>query len=193
MFLWDKEELERRLSPQRRSFRKEEVITRLEEGEKQAGIVKKGLVYLLSTNSEGDSVILDYYREGDVFGGRLIPFPTVNLYYIGAGKATDVYFLSWNELKTHFGENRTDRLLQAGVNRSLLHADILAQRTIRKKLMTYFRAQAIEEEAQTFELPLSLTALAEYIAVDRSAMMRELRKMSNEHIITVQKGSITIL
>ena len=34
-----------------------------------------------------------------------------------------------------------------------------------------------------FTIPMSLSALADYISVDRSSMMRELRKMKEEGII----------
>ena len=44
-----------------------------------------------------------------------------------------------------------------------------------------------------FSLPLSLSDLADYLAVDRSAMMRELKKLNNEHIIYSKGQNITIL
>ena len=37
--------------------------------------------------------------------------------------------------------------------------------------------------SKTFTLPFSLTDLADYLSVDRSAMMRELKSLKNEGII----------
>jgi predicted transcriptional regulator len=37
--------------------------------------------------------------------------------------------------------------------------------------------------AQSFTLPFSLSTLADYIATDRSAMMRELKRLKEEEIV----------
>ena len=37
--------------------------------------------------------------------------------------------------------------------------------------------------SKTFTLPFSLTDLADYLSIDRSAMMRELKNLKNEGII----------
>ena len=37
-----------------------------------------------------------------------------------------------------------------------------------------------------FSLPFSLSALADYISTDRSAMMRELKKMRDEKLVDIQ-------
>ena len=41
-------------------------------------------------------------------------------------------------------------------------------------------------------LPFTLSALADYISADRSAMMRELRKMKEEHLVDIDRGQVTL-
>ena len=53
--------------------------------------------------------------------------------------------------------------------------DVLSRRSIREKLLCYFRQLAKKSGGTIFTLPFSLSALADYIATDRSAMMRELK------------------
>lgn len=64
-----------------------------------------------------------------------------------------------------------------------LHINILSRRTTRQKLLTYFEINALKTKEKYFPLPMSLSALADYISVDRSSMMRELRKMKEEGLI----------
>ena len=60
-----------------------------------------------------------------------------------------------------------------------------ACRSIRGKLMCYFGMQAAKTNTNRFNLPFSLSALADYISTDRSAMMRELKKMREEGLVEI--------
>ena len=62
--------------------------------------------------------------------------------------------------------------------------DVLSRRSIREKLLCYFRQLAGKNGGKTFTLPFSLSTLADYIATDRSAMMRELKRLREEELIT---------
>ncbi len=59
--------------------------------------------------------------------------------------------------------------------------------------MCYFRQQAEREGRATFTLPFSLSMLADYIATDRSAMMRELKHLRQEKLIQAEGREITLL
>ena len=47
--------------------------------------------------------------------------------------------------------------------------------------------------SDTFELPFSMSALADYICVDRSAMVREISKMKKDGLIDSDRRKITLL
>lgn len=51
--------------------------------------------------------------------------------------------------------------------------DVLTKKTIREKLLEYFRAEEKENLSKVFYLKLNYTELADYLGVDRSALMRE--------------------
>ena len=61
-----------------------------------------------------------------------------------------------------------------------------------EKLLRYFELQAAKNAGGTFSLPFSLSALTDYISTDRSAMMRELKKMRQEMLVTVSGRRITL-
>ena len=71
--------------------------------------------------------------------------------------------------------------------------DVLSRRSIREKLLCYFRQLAEKEGDATVTLPFSLSTLADYIATDRSAMMRELKRLREEGILLSEGRKITML
>ena len=71
--------------------------------------------------------------------------------------------------------------------------DILSHRSIRGKLMSYFRIQSTKTGELSFQLPFSLLKLANYLCIDRSAMMREIKKMKEEELIAIEGKMVTLL
>ena len=56
-----------------------------------------------------------------------------------------------------------------------------------------FLAELAEKNgAMTFQLPFSLSTLADYIATDRSAMMRELKRLREEDVIASDGRQFTL-
>ena len=70
--------------------------------------------------------------------------------------------------------------------------EVLSQRTIRDKLLCYFAQSARQAGAPCFRLPFSLSALADYLCVDRSAMMRELSRMKKEGLLDSNRREIVL-
>ncbi|MFR3920744.1 MAG: Crp/Fnr family transcriptional regulator [Dysosmobacter welbionis] len=70
--------------------------------------------------------------------------------------------------------------------------DVLSRRSIREKLLCYFRQQTEKSGEDVFTLPFSLSVLADYIATDRSAMMRELRHLKEEGVLRSEGRRITL-
>ena len=70
--------------------------------------------------------------------------------------------------------------------------EILTNKTIRDKLLTYFRMNTNGGNNRILYLPFTLTDLADYLAVDRSAMSNELCKMRDEGLIVFEKNQSSI-
>lgn len=71
--------------------------------------------------------------------------------------------------------------------------ELLTKKNIRDKLLTYFNLLSTRTLSKTFTLPFSLTDLADYLSVDRSAMMRELSHLKEEGFIEKKGNTFTIL
>ena len=70
---------------------------------------------------------------------------------------------------------------------------VLSRNSTRKKIMAYLNSIAAEKQTKTVTLPMSYTTLAEYLSVDRSAMMRELKKLRQEGIVANEGRQFTLL
>ena len=71
--------------------------------------------------------------------------------------------------------------------------ELLAKRSTRDKLLGYFNVLSTRHFSKTFSLPFSLTDLADYLSVDRSAMMREIKFLKEEGFIEKTGNKITLL
>ena len=73
-----------------------------------------------------------------------------------------------------------------------MRVELLTKRTIREKLLGYFTLLSTRTLNKTFTLPFSLTDLADYLSVDRSAMMREMKLLKEDGCIEKNKNKITL-
>ena len=70
---------------------------------------------------------------------------------------------------------------------------LLTYKGVRDKLLTYFNYLSLESSSKTIEIPFSLTDLADYLMIERTAMMRELKRLQDENIIRKNKNKIILL
>ena len=80
-------------------------------------------------------------------------------------------------------------LILAGKNVMLTQKiEHLMKRSTREKLLSFLSAQAIEAKSHVFDIPLSRQELADYLAVDRSAMSNELSKLQQEGLLAFTRN-----
>lgn len=71
--------------------------------------------------------------------------------------------------------------------------DHMGQRTIREKVMAYLSFEAERQSSETFAIPFNRQQLADYLAVDRSALSAELSRMQRDGMISYEKNQFTVL
>ena len=69
----------------------------------------------------------------------------------------------------------------------------MARRTTRDKLLSYLSAQALAAGSSEFDIPMDRQQLADYLAVDRSAMSAALGKLRDEGALTFRKNHFHLL
>lgn len=185
-------------APVTREYKKGEIITICSPDDDTIGIIKSGTAYLSTINSEEQRRIIDYYQKGNIFGKHFLPETDEKLFYVLAKTKCTVDFIKYKKLITCCEKNCSkhialiDSVIMMTARKAMIHIDVLGQRTLRTKLLSFFEYLKIEEKNNTFVLPLPFSDLADYLAVDRSALMRELKKLNEEKVIVSDKRKITL-
>jgi CRP-like cAMP-binding protein len=68
----------------------------------------------------------------------------------------------------------------------------VTKRTTREKLLSYLSEQAKLNGSDNFTIPFNRQELADYLAVERSAMSAELSRMSRANLLTYHKNSFEL-
>ena len=69
----------------------------------------------------------------------------------------------------------------------------MSQKTLRNKLITYFELLSIQNGSNEITIPFNREQLACYLGSERSSICRELTKLKEENIITINKNNVILL
>ncbi len=183
-----------------RNLGKRELLSREGENEDTIYIVLNGTAYIAEINESGKKNILEFFYTGDIISGNMFPdIHTGSYSCLFAHSNCEVAVLSFSRLikVAAKGDEAAKQLIRSAyteiAGRIFIHTSILQQRTIEDKLMTFFRFLSRKNSSNEFEIPVSYTDLADYLAADRSAMMREIRRLNDTGKIHSDKFKITLL
>ncbi len=189
------------MKSQTKKFEKNDIITTYIKNRNQVCILKSGLADLVRYDINGNKTIVETLKSNDVFGEIFFPVKTNNeLFVIAKDKCEVVYFIYDEIIKKctrgcKFHEIFNNNLLKLVLNKITdqnVRIELLTKRSIREKLQSYFSTLTNGGLSRTFYIPLSYTDLADYLSVDRSAMMRELKCLQNEGFITRDGNKVTL-
>lgn len=185
-----------------KSFEKGEVITTYLLNRKQICILTQGKADLIRYDFNGNKNIVERFMENDIFGEAFYQINTNNDLFVLAKEQCEVLFFNYDIFEKKCKKNckfhqnlmliLPDLILSKIVTLNL-RIELLSKRTIRDKLLTYFSILSEKNFSKSFYLPFSLTDLADYLSVDRSAMMRELNTLKKEGFIKKLDNKITLL
>lgn len=187
---------------QKKSFKRNQTITTYIQKRNQICIILNGEADLVRYDLNGDKSIIEHFTKNDIFGEAFYIVTTNNELYVEAKKNCEVLFFNYdnihqkcrNNCKFHqiLSENFSNLILNKVMDLNT-RVEILTKRSIREKLRGYFNILSNRNFSKTFTLPFSLTDLADYLSVDRSAMMRELKCLKDEGFIRKSGNKITLL
>ena len=186
----------------KREYEKGETIILEKDKVPYIGIVLSGSVHMLKNDIWGNSTLLSYVTEGELFGENFavmkIPESSVTFQ---AASHTKVLFLAASKIihtcenacsfHAQIAENMFNLLGQKSIS-FMNKIEIISKENIRGKLLAYISMLAQQQESKYVITPLSRTQLADYLSVNRSAMTRELSKMRDEGIIDFDRDTFVI-
>ena len=153
-------------------------------------IVDRGSAHLICLDTDGHGTILESLEENDIYGKLFLsPSPGLNFSVVAISDCRvtqfDYAFL-YNCCETPCGYHARllSNLFRISVYKNVhlsAHISILSQRTIRGKILCFLNI--FSEGRKEFEIPFKIGELADYLCVDRCAMLRELKNMKDDGII----------
>lgn len=190
------------IKSQTKSFQKNEVITTYIEKRNQLCILLSGNADLVRYDLNGNKTIVEHFSKNDIFGEVFYTITTNNELLVEAKNKCEVLFYIYDNIHSkcrnncrfhHVLAETLPELILSKVTNLNMRIELLAKRSIRDKLLGYFSILSTRALNKTFELPFSLTDLADYLSIDRSAMMRELKLLKEDGFIDKNKNKITLL
>ncbi|MCQ2505675.1 MAG: Crp/Fnr family transcriptional regulator [Lachnospiraceae bacterium] len=184
------------------NFIKGETILVMGDNNGRVGVLLSGEAHVSTTDVSGHEYILEFLGKDDCFGEYLMMPAVSQLFYVIADSDCSVDFINFKNVLfncRHNCENHAElvrELLIMTARRAQtlsFHTNILGQHSIREKIMLYLRNQEELLGTSAFTVPMTLSRLANYLSVDRSAMMREIKRMNDEGIIKSSGKEFEIL
>lgn len=197
----DREKLLKSLESHSFHFPKNNSIFSIFEQENHIGIILNGYLQIVRIDSNGNRIIMEEIGENEVFGSFMLSFKSAE-YEILAKEDTDIVVLEYDQILHHqdlnkkyyfqFLQNMLEISFQKMKEKNE-RIEILTKKTIRNKLLEYFNIISSKYGSKYVYLPFNFTDLADYLAIDRSAMSRELKNLKEEGLIEVKGKRITLL
>lgn len=184
------------------TYQNNETIMEYANSMKKIGLILDGNAVLYCCDEDGNQYMMDELKKDSVFGEPFLLPDETQHYYVCAKAETRVLFIDYEhvikrcENACKFHSQLVSNLLQMIAMRASQQANriyVLSRNSTRKKIMAYLNSQVGEEHNKSFTLRMSYTTLAEYLSVDRSAMMRELKNLADEGIIERDGKKLRIL
>lgn len=177
-------------------------VTTYIEKRNQVCILLEGSADLIRYDFNGNKAIIGHFTSGDVFGEAFYPAKTNNELFVLAKEDVQVLIFIYDNIIHKCKSNCSihkdfSQNLQMLIINNMIELntkiELLSKKNIRDKLLSYFDILSSKKLSKSFTIPFSLTDLADYLSVDRSAMMREISHLKEEGFIEKNGRKITLL
>ncbi len=184
----------------RMQFKKDRTIVTNIINVKTIGIMLKGTANMIRYDYNGNRSIIEKLEENSVFGEVFSRLG--NDISVVATSDCEILFIDYEHLVKRCKKgcsyhctltNNVLRILSSKIVELNQRLEILSKRSIRDKLLSYFELLANDKPNRIFLLPFSYTELADYLSVDRSAMMREIKNLKEDGFIRTNGRRITLM
>ena len=174
------------------TYQNNETIMEYSSVMKKIGLMMEGQALLYCCDADGNEYIIDELKKDSVFGEPFLLSGDSQHYYVRAKKMARVMFIDYEhvikrcEQACHHHSQMVSNLLQMTASQSRQQMEriyVLSRTTTRKKILAYLNSLSGENHNRKIRIPMSYTTLAQYLGVDRSAMMRELKSLEDQKIL----------
>lgn len=178
-------------------YDKNEIIFSAGDFTDKIGLILEGSVVIENSDIWGNNTILGIAEVNEFFAETYALLNEPLLVDVRANEKSKILFLRVNDLNpsASWSFKLIQNLLKitARKNLHLLERSFInANKTIRRKVMSYLNSLALKSRSQDLCIPLNRQQMADYLNTDRSALSKELCSMRNEGIIQFHKNHFVI-
>lgn len=192
----DIEKLLKELEANTLTYKKDLTILSTVKNQNIIGFVVYGFIQIIKTDYNGNVTVVEDIKENSIFGSMFSNISN-NEYQIITKEETKIIILDYdyiisknNNLYYNIFIQNLLKITFNKISEKNDRIEILSQKTIRNKLLKYLEIQTKKTGSKS--IYYSSNNLASYIAVDRSAMWRELKNLEEDKIIEINNKVIKI-
>ena len=165
------------------------------------GILIKGSAHIIKIDYNGNKTIVDELLENSIFSSKTL-FISDSKYELITKSDTEIIIIDYPNLinninnNTYYFNQFIKNLLSIVIdiiNERNERIEILTKKSIRNKILEYLNIESKKHSSKNIYLPFSYTDLADYLAIDRCAMTREIKHLKDEGFIKIDDKRITLL
>ena len=163
-------------------------------------IIINGQVEISKEYDDTRKNIVNILDEGEIFAEALA-LSTNKISYIQAISLnkSEIIKINVKNIFNAVSENKNifiENLLKVISDKNKFLAfknDILSQKSLRSKIILYLKYMSNIQKTQNIIIPYNRDKLAEFISADRSALSRELNRLSKSNMIKLDGNKISII
>lgn len=181
-----------------KDYKKNDIILAENTKVEYFGIITNGKIALSNFDYFGNRNILNVFEKGDSFAEALVSLEIQIPNEVISLTDSSIVWIEYKSLsKSLYYQKILNNLLNIISTKNLIlnkKLQILSKRTTREKILEYLSNQkkALSLDSN-FEINLNRNEMADYLALDRSNLSRELGKLKKEGIIDFEKNKFKLL
>lgn len=182
-------------------FAKNQEILPTIKHENIIGIILEGSAQIINIEYNGNEIIMEQLSKDSVFSTNISATNREDCQIISK-QDTQVLVIDYNKLMNPinlkysyfnvFLRNIFD-IINIKFKEKNERVEILEKKQIREKLLEFFEIEYKKTHLKNIYLPFTFRDLADYLAVNRSAMFRELKHLKEDNFIKITGKKITLL
>jgi len=174
-------------------YKKDRTILSNVSNTNKFGIILNGSANVIRVDYNGVRSIIERLDNNSIFGGPLYSSFNNELSIV-ATSDSEILEFDYSHIIGRCKKNcechaqLLDNMLQILANKVAVNNEkilIMSKKSIREKLLEYFKTMSYNAGSKNFKMDFTLTDLADYLSIDRSAMMREIKNLKNEGFIEI--------
>ncbi len=190
------------MNQNKKKYSKNEILFQEGDNVEELMFVVSGKLEIVKYNYSGQKSILLNLKKGDFFA-EAVAFSKGKVSPVTVEAVTECEIISIsasklinNNISKEFSIQLLSNLLELSFDKSFAlnkKIDVLAQRTIRDKFLTFLDLECKYKKTNKVKLPFTKQALASYLEVDRTALFRVMKQLQDEGVILIEDKVITYL